>query len=59
MLTAWSGGHAADAMLAEGPKMIDRALDSLATTFAVKRREIEPLLDSTSECAQLASKADW
>jgi monoamine oxidase len=47
LLTAWAGGHAADALLAEGSKMIDRALDSLATTFAVKRREIEPLLDAT------------
>ena len=47
LLTAWAGGHAADALLAEGPKMIDRALDSLAATFVVKRRDIEPLLDST------------
>ena len=47
MLTGWAGGHAADAMLAAGPKMIDRAMDSLAKTFRMQRREIEPLLDST------------
>ena len=46
MLTGWAGGHAADALLADGPKMIDRALDSIATTFAMKRREIDPLLDA-------------
>ena len=47
ILTAWAGGHAADALLAQGSRIIDRALDSLATTFAVKRREVEPLVDST------------
>jgi monoamine oxidase len=47
LLTAWAGGHAADALLAEGPRIVDRALDSLATTFAVKRRDVEPLLDAT------------
>jgi monoamine oxidase len=47
LLTGWAGGHAADALLAEGGSaMIDRALDSLASTFAVKRRETESLLDS-------------
>ncbi|HEX9502211.1 MAG TPA: NAD(P)/FAD-dependent oxidoreductase, partial [Thermoanaerobaculia bacterium] len=39
ILTAWAGGHAADALLADGPRIVDRALDSLATTFAMHRRE--------------------
>ena len=44
-LTAWSGGHAADALLAEGePAMTDRALDSLAATFHMKRRRLDQLL---------------
>ena len=47
LLTGWAGGHAADALLAEGPAAItDRALDSLASTFGRKRREIDALLDS-------------
>lgn len=45
ILTAWSGGHAADAMLAEGDEgMIDRALDSMAKTFGERRRRIDDLL---------------
>jgi monoamine oxidase len=47
LLTAWAGGHAADALLADSSRIVDRALDSLAKTFAVKRRDIEPLLDAT------------
>jgi monoamine oxidase len=47
MLTAWAGGHAADALLAQGSRIVDRAIDSLAATFAVKRRDVEPLIDST------------
>jgi monoamine oxidase len=48
LLTGWAGGHAADRLLAEGGSaVIDRALDSLASTFAVKRSEIDRLLDST------------
>ena len=48
LLTGWAGGHAADALLAEGAEaMIDRALDSLASTFVMKRREIETLFDSS------------
>jgi monoamine oxidase len=47
MLTAWAGGHAADALLAQGSRIVDRAIDSLAATFAVKRRDVEPLVDST------------
>jgi monoamine oxidase len=42
LLTAWSGGHAADRLLAEGSDaMIDRALDSMANAFAMKRRELD------------------
>lgn len=45
ILTAWAGGHAADAMLSEGDEgMIDRALDSLARTFGQRRRTIDDLL---------------
>ena len=48
LLTGWAGGHAADRLLAEGDEAIaDRALDSLAATFGLRRREIESLLDST------------
>lgn len=48
LLTGWAGGHAADAILAEGEDAVaDRALDSLASTFCVRRREIESLLEST------------
>ena len=47
MLTGWAGGHAADRLLAEGEQaMIERALDSLATTFAMKRREVDTLVDA-------------
>jgi len=44
ILTAWSGGHAADAMLAEGEGMIDRALDTMSKTFGIRRREIDDQL---------------
>lgn len=48
ILTGWTGGNGADALLAEGrDAILDRALDSLASAFAMKRREIEVLLDST------------
>jgi monoamine oxidase len=44
VLTGWAGGHAADALLAEGDDaMIDRALDSLAKTFGERRRRIDDL----------------
>lgn len=47
LLTGWAGGHAADALLALGNgAMIDRAVDSMAATFDVRRRDIEPLLES-------------
>jgi monoamine oxidase len=45
ILTAWSGGHAADALLAEGDDaMIDRALDTLARIFAMRRRAVDDLV---------------
>ena len=45
LLTAWAGGHAADRLLAEGSEaMVDRALDSLAVTFRMKRRTLDSLL---------------
>lgn len=48
ILVAWSGGHAADAMLAEGPDaMIDRALESLSSAFRIPRRRLEALLAGT------------
>ena len=47
LLTGWAGGHKADTLLAEGTAAIsDRALDSLASTFGRKRREIDALVDS-------------
>ncbi len=47
LLTGWAGGHAADALLAEGSDAtLDRALDSMAAAFAVKRGELDRLLDS-------------
>ena len=48
VLTAWAGGHAADRLQAENPQSrIDRALESLAATFAMKRSRIDDLLDAT------------
>lgn len=48
ILTGWAGGHAADSLLAEGESaMIDRALDTLATTFGTRRRIIEERLAGT------------
>jgi len=42
LVTAWAGGHAADALLAEGTDaMIDRALDSMASALRTKRRELD------------------
>jgi monoamine oxidase len=45
ILTAWSGGHAADRLLTEA-NPVERALDSLATTFSMKRAKIRRLLDA-------------
>lgn len=45
LLTGWAGGHAADALLAEGAEaMNDRALDSLARIFGMRRRTLDGLL---------------
>ena len=45
ILTGWAGGHAADALLAEGTEaMIDRTLDRMAAAFDVPRRKIDALL---------------
>jgi monoamine oxidase len=45
ILTGWAGGHAADALLAEGnDSMIDRGLDAMAGAFRMRRRELDNLL---------------
>jgi monoamine oxidase len=47
ILTGWAGGHAADALLAERPAMIDRALDAMSRAFGVPRRRLDALLAGT------------
>ena len=48
ILTAWAGGHAADALLGEGDEgMVDRVLDSMSKTFRQRRRTIDELLAGT------------
>lgn len=48
VLTGWAGGHAADALLAEGTDaMIDRALDAMASAWDVPRRRLDDLLAGT------------
>lgn len=47
ILTGWSGGHAADSLLAERPAMIDRALDAMSRAFGISRRTIDRLLCGT------------
>lgn len=48
VLTGWAGGHAADALLAEGSEaMIDRALDSLSNAWEQPRKKIDTLLAGT------------
>lgn len=45
VLTGWAGGHAADALLAEGREaMIDRALDALSRAWQTPRRRLDSLL---------------
>ncbi|HEV7922680.1 MAG TPA: NAD(P)/FAD-dependent oxidoreductase [Thermoanaerobaculia bacterium] len=45
ILTAWAGGHAADAMLAESAAArVERGLEAMAETFAQKRKTIDWLL---------------
>lgn len=47
-VTAWAGGHAADALLAEGESgMTDRALDSMSKAFGMRRRTLDELLSGT------------
>jgi monoamine oxidase len=44
VLTGWAGGHAADALLAEGrDALADRALDRLASAFRMRRRTLDQL----------------
>jgi monoamine oxidase len=48
VLTGWAGGHAADALLAEGTEaMIDRALQAMASAWDVPRRRLDELLAGT------------
>lgn len=48
MLTGWAGGHAADALLAEGSaSAVDRALDSLAAIFDMRRQRLDRQLTAT------------
>jgi monoamine oxidase len=48
ILTGWSGGHAADALLAETPEArIDRALEAMAAAFNMTRNTIDDLLAAT------------
>ena len=48
ILTGWAGGHAADALLAEGPDaMRDRALERLCVAFRMRRKTIDQLLVAT------------
>ena len=48
ILVGWAGGHAADAMRAEGEDaMIDRALGAMASAFGVSRKKIDGLLAGT------------
>lgn len=47
ILTAWAGGHGADALLAEKEAMIDRVLDSMSRAWNVPRRRIDALLVGT------------
>ncbi|PYQ29150.1 MAG: hypothetical protein DMF56_12800 [Acidobacteria bacterium] len=47
ILIGWAGGHCADALLAERPSIIDRALDSMSRAFGVPRRRLDALLAGT------------
>jgi monoamine oxidase len=48
ILTGWAGGHAADALLAEGPDaMIDRGLDAMSRAWHVPRKRLDALLTGT------------
>ena len=48
ILTGWAGGHAADALLAEGAgAMVDRAIDALGSAWCIPRKRVEGLLTAT------------
>jgi monoamine oxidase len=48
ILTGWAGGHAADALLAEGSEaIVSRGLDALARNLAIPRRSLDRLLVTT------------
>ena len=48
VLTGWAGGHAADALLAEGSEaMIDRALHAMSAAWKTPRKKIDALLAGT------------
>jgi monoamine oxidase len=48
VLTGWAGGHAADALLADGPDaLVDRALHAMASAWDVPRRRLDELLAGT------------
>ena len=47
ILVGWAGGHCADALLAERPSIIDRALDSMSRAFGIPRRRLDALLAGT------------
>ena len=48
VLIGWAGGHAADALLAEGPAALtDRAADALASAWGISRRRLDALLVGT------------
>lgn len=44
ILTGWAGGHAAEALLAEGGEaMVDRALEAMGIAFGLPRRRLDRL----------------
>ncbi|HEX6639846.1 MAG TPA: NAD(P)/FAD-dependent oxidoreductase [Thermoanaerobaculia bacterium] len=48
ILVGWSGGHAADALLAEGEDaIVGRGLEALATAFSIPRKRLDALLVGT------------
>jgi monoamine oxidase len=48
VLTGWAGGHAADALLAEGEDALrDRALESMSAAWGVPRKKLDELLVAT------------
>jgi monoamine oxidase len=48
ILTGWAGGHAADALLAEGAEArLERALEAMSVAWNVPRRRLESILAAT------------